>query len=353
MATESRPPFAAAALWCIEMNVPPPAAAAFVHSLATRILDRTTGDAELLHACAALHEWALGPQPALSGTSIGLPSGLAIAPLDAARCLLDAARTACLARALDASIAARRARRPNERIEILYAGCGPLAPLALIAAARHRETPLRISLIDAHPESLRMARGVFERAGLAGLLGDVVCDDAARWRRPAAAPRAAILVAEVMQRALAREPQLAVVANLLPQCEHGTELIPARIGIELALAPLESLFLGASGAARHRLGSVLELSAAALPALCRALRANPTRLPAQSLQIPDDAPHGCHAVLLTCIDGGHGHALAESASGLTQPLPVLELGRVAPGETLTLCYRLVPEPGFEFARPAG
>lgn len=333
------------------MSVPPPTSVApHVGSLAARILDPTIAGASLQRACDELHDWALGPLPALSGASIALPSGLAIAPVDAARCLLDAARTACLARALDASIARRLGRNPRGRVDILYAGCGPLAPIALIAAAHHSDAPLRISLVDAHPESLRNACALFERAGLAGLLGDVACDDAACWRLPATAARPAILVAEIMQRALAREPQLAVVANLLPQCQDGADLIPARIGIELVLAPLETLFDGASRPTQHPLGTVLELSTATLPALCGALRGDASGLPEVSLRIPSDAPHGCHAVLLTCIDGGHGHALAEGASGLTQPLPLLQLGQVAPGDTLKLRYRLAPEPGFEFAR---
>jgi hypothetical protein len=323
---------------------------AFVRSLAAVVLDPASTGAELQRACEALHAWALGGLPALSGQSTVLPAGLAIAPADAARCLLDAARTACLARALDASIAHRVLRDPGACVHVLYAGCGPLAPLALLAAARHRHAPLRITLLDVHAQSLHHARATFERAGLAGSLGGTVCADAAGWRLPEAAPRPAILVAEVMQRALAREPQLAVVANLLPQCEAGADLVPACIGVELALAPLEALFGAAPDEPPYRLATVLELSGASLPALCQSLRLEPAWLPESSLRIPSGAPRDCHAVLRTRIEGGHGHALPEGASGLTQPMPVPELGRLAPNDTLRLRYRLLPVPGFELAR---
>jgi hypothetical protein len=328
----------------------PAAAATFVHGLAACILDPTTGDAALREACDALHGWALGLHPDLSRTPIGLPSGLAIAPVDAARCVLDAPRTACLARALDASIAHQLARNPDARVQVLYAGCGPFAPLALIAATRWRHARLRIDLLDVHAASLRSARALFDQAGLAGLLGEAICADAVRWRRPTQAPRPAILVAEVMQRALACEPQLAVVANLLPQCAGDADLVPAKITVDAALASLEALFGGGSGVVEHALGAVLELSAAALPVLCRHLQNDPTRLPEVVLPVPADAPQGCHAVLRTRIDAGHGHTLAQGDSGLTQPLPLLEPGRLAPGDVLKLHYRLTPEPGFECVR---
>jgi hypothetical protein len=37
-------------------------------------------------------------------------------------------------------------------------------------------------------------------------------------------------------------------------------------------------------------------------------------------------------------------------SGLTQPLPLLELGPIEPVTTLHLCYRLTPAPGFQARR---
>ena len=61
-----------------------------------------------------------------------LPNGKAIYPYAAATCLLDYARTRAFAGSVHDAIEAANIRFPGERIEILYGGTGPYAPLALM-----------------------------------------------------------------------------------------------------------------------------------------------------------------------------------------------------------------------------
>ena len=318
-----------------------------LRAVAASLLDPALHGDALQRACADLHAMALASEPALTQTPIALASGVAISPRDAANCILDAPRTACLARAVDAAVAARIPR--STPIEVLYAGCGPFAPLALCTAALRPDAPLRFTLIDAHAPNLARAHRLFERAGLAHMIASMVCEDAARWTRPPG-PAPDILIAEVMQRALALEPQVAVLVNLSPQCRPDAAIVPSLIRIDLALRRLDTMF--DAGVPDSVLGTALTLSRASLPALRAALLHDSTGLPDTVLELPRDAPSGRVGVLLTHVEAGDGYVLAPGASGLTQPLPLLAQGIASPGDRFRLRYRLEPVPGFDVTRMA-
>ena len=316
-----------------------------LRAVAAALLHAALRGEALQQACADLLALAVASEPELGEAPIALASGVAISPRDAANCILDGPRTACLARAVDAAVAARIPS--SQPIEVLYAGCGPFAPLALCTAALRPDAPLRFTLIDAHAPNLARARRLFERAGLAHMIASTVCADAACWTRPPGPPPD-ILIAEVMQRALALEPQVAVMANLLSQCRPDAAMVPAVIRVDLALRRVDEMF--DPGVPDRVLGTALTLSRASLPALRAAILRDATVLPEIVLDVPRDAPTDCVGVLLTHVEAGEGHVLAAGSSGLTQPLPLLAQGLVRPGDRFRLRYRLEPVPGFDLER---
>jgi hypothetical protein len=318
-----------------------------LRAVAASLLDPSLRGNFLQRACANLHAMAVASEPALPEAPISLASGVAIGPRDAANCILDAPRTACLARAVDAAVAARLPRLTP--IEVIYAGCGPFAPLALCTAALRPDAPLRFTLIDAHVSNLARAHRLLERAGLAHMIASMVCEDAARWTRPPG-PAPDVLVAEVMQRALAHEPQVAVLTNLSSQCRPDAAIVPSAIRIDLALRRPADLF--DAGVPDRVLGTALTLSRASLPVLRAAILRDSTGLPGTALNVPRDAPEGCVGVLLTHVEAGDGHVLTPGSSGLTQPLPLLAQGIAGPGDRYRLRYRLQPVPGFDVERMA-
>jgi hypothetical protein len=312
------------------------------------MLDTAASTETQHHACAAISAICLAQLPSLDETPTALPDGLALSPADAARCLLDTVRTAKLLQAVERVIRLRL--QHASQVEVLYAGCGPLAPLALLLAPMFPAERVRFSLIDIHPASLACARRLFEISGSARSLKHVLCTDAAKVRLPAGM-LPDILVVELMQQALSQEPQLAVTANLLPQCQADAVLVPLRITVNACLADVAQEHGPLGGRRRVELGCLLELSGETLPRLQTHIANEPCHLPQMLLQVPRSAPIDSHLMLRTTMETCEGLVLSENESGLTRPRFELAVGVLAPGDEILCRYSLGAQPGFRFRRP--
>ena len=278
---------------------------------------------------------------------IMLPSGKAIAPKWAASCLLDVARTATFLRGTEAALHAALARFPQRPVEMLYSGCGPFAPFALMLATCFDAAQVRVTLLDVNPRSLACARRLFETFGLADFVRAYVQADATTFVWPRGLPLHVVL-AETMQRALEEEPQVAVSLNLAPQLCDGGILIPERIAVDLCLydpacgfpdADCADTFKGPRLAVR--LGTVLELTAASARTI-----AVDGEYPVTLLDVPADA-RGLSAMLRTAVTVFGDHSLGEHASGITTPLL---LGGIAGARRVRARYAGGPRPGFRCER---
>jgi hypothetical protein len=320
-------------------------------ALAAILLDDRAALSEQKFACDAFYASCLSQLGELNPDALMLPSGKAISSADAARCVLDFVRTTQFVRAMDRAISERLRRAPDCNVDIVYAGCGPIAPLALILARRYRRSGVGFHLIDIHPFALAGAQRLFELAGVAGILRRRWCCDAATTCLPAdCVPD--ILVSETMQSALAVEPQLAILANLVPQCPADVVLVPERITISACLARTENELSTERASERIDLGNLIELSKATLPSFSALLDRQPEHLPEICLHVPDDAPEGMNLMLCTRVETVPGLVLFDYQSGLTYPQLRFELGAIIPGESLLFSYRLGREPGFRINRPA-
>ena len=283
-----------------------------------------------------------------------LPSGKAISPKDAARCVLDVARTTKFLRGIHAAVVEARRRFPGEPIEILYAGCGPFATLALPLATQFSAQEVQFTLIDIHGRSLESARNLFHSFGLKGYVRDYVRSDAASYVHHSS-PH--IVVAETMQRALEQEPQVGITRNLVPQLRRGGFLIPEAITINAWLADLSKEYsvppaeINESAASFERvetnrerinIGQILEFSAAhsfALP--------GETCVPV-ILDVPAVLPGNLNLILSTTVRVFTSVVLGEYESGLTCPVVMHDFNVKRRGKQIEFGYLLGNKPGFQW-----
>lgn len=285
-----------------------------------------------------------------------LPDGSAISPQDAARCLLDHYRTAQFVRGMHAAIGAAQQRFPGRTIEILYAGCGPYASLVLPLCTCFTPGQIRFTLLDFHQHSLDSAKLLLENLGYDDFVRAYIQADAASYRYPEHLPLHIVLT-ETMQKALDKEPQFAITANLAPQLEKGGILVPECIAIDFCLADLAREFAPATvpslqrvRTGQQRLLTLAATGVAALAQQARLVQATGERLlPGVKVQIPELAQDTRHAaMLLTRITVFGAIGLDDYESGLTYPCVLHDLGALHSGQHIEFRYRLGCRPGFVY-----
>lgn len=286
-----------------------------------------------------------------------LDHGLAISPSQAAGCMLDSVRTAQFLRATHAALVEARERFPGQALEVLYAGCGPYAPLAIPLTTRFTADEIQFTLLDVHQRSLDAARLIFKSLDLGAFVRDYQQCDASSYRHPA--QRALhLVVTETMQAALLCEPQVSIVMNLAPQLCDGGILIPERVAIDACLWDLEykpsPISHGNEGLlpemTRIHLGRVAEVTLETCRNLSKKLGANSSEehfVPAGSVETPQNATENFYLTLLTTITVFGQFTLSESESLLTYPIVMHDLGKIRGGMKIELYYQLGAKPGFK------
>jgi hypothetical protein len=324
--------------------------------LAAVLLDSSAPPVALARAASSLYALllrssGLEDDPAARLES-RLPSGRALSPLDAARCVLDPLRTAVLLRGVDAAITAARERARGRRVGLLYAGTGPLAPLVLPLLPLVPAGSLRVTLLDVHPAAVAALRRVVERFGIGDAVADVLACDAAEWA-PAPGTAIDVAVVETLQRSLSHEPQVAIVRNLVPRLAPRGVVVPESIRLELVLSDPDAEIAGGfasarAEAARVPVGTVFELSRRSAFAPLDAEGC----LPPVVVTLPVPIGPGARPMIFTRIDAFGAHTLATAVSGLTVPEPLWQVPDLPAGSRLAFRYRLGSDPGLAWASPA-
>ena len=294
-----------------------------------------------------------------------LPCGRAISPLDAGRCVLDLARTAKFLRGVRSAIDEAQRRFPNEIIHILYAGCGPFAPLVLPLATFYGPDQVQFTLLDIHHKSIGYVTRVVDALGFSQSVRQFIQADAATYRHPKESP-IHVVVIEALQKGLTAEPQVTITLNLAPQLHSKGILVPERItltacyadlGKEIALLPTggkrSDLKLASDGRKKRIvLGVPFELTAEnALEFAAELSRLGPggaKHLPCRTLKNKRRSSVAQNLVIFTTVVVFGSIILGDYDSGVTYPVVLPGPPLDTEHENLAFVYQLGQQPGLSY-----
>jgi len=207
----------------------------------------------------ALFEKASGfnTQTAAQDSNIELEQGVAIGAKWAALCVKDMMRTRKFLRGINKAISDRLKSYPDEPVRVLYTGTGPFATLLLPLTTQYSPDELQIFGIEVNQETFKHVQKVIQSFGSEAYFYKMECCDATTVHLSLEQP-IHILVTECLQRALEKEPQVAILANLLPQLNSDVVLIPEAVDLHVGL--LKSTIFNGMNKAKAEDGIVVSKS---------------------------------------------------------------------------------------------
>lgn len=160
--------------------------------------------------------------------------GEAIGPKWAGMCLEDLARTKAFVRGICQAVEERKEEKKDKPIVVLYTGTGPFATLILPLLTRYSPDELKFLLLEINPISVASLKKVVSGLKASEYVVGIYQEDALSFEIPN--PYLVdIVIIECLQRALAKEPQVAIAHHLVPQLKENVILIPEQIRLHLAL----------------------------------------------------------------------------------------------------------------------
>lgn len=170
-------------------------------------------------------------QSDLERKHIDTENGSAIGVFWAAQCIKEITRTQRFARALLEAVRSVQQQKSAQTVNVLYAGTGPFATLALPVMALLTPQEVQFTLLEINAKSYEMLQHVLKTLGLEAFVKHMEIADAATHKL--ADRNVDIVLSETMNRALIKEPQVSIMLNLANQVSEKTIFIPEEIKVTL------------------------------------------------------------------------------------------------------------------------
>ncbi|NOT50030.1 MAG: hypothetical protein HOP10_01985 [Chitinophagaceae bacterium] len=265
--------------------------------------------------------------------------GQAISTYTAALCITDMMRTRKFLLGIKEAVEERLQTDPGKPIIILYAGAGPFATLLTPLTTVFAPDQLQMVLLEINPVSIAYLQKTIQQFGLEKHIIGIEQADAVHYTIPANY-QPDILLSETMKPALQKEPQVSIVANLLPQCKPDTMLIPSTIIVEACLVGN----LASDPLAIMPLQTLLELD----KNTAMQINTNPVISTGITITIPEKPePLYKRIVLTTTVNVFGDHHIGLQESGITLTSTMLDIAGIKKYPArLLFRYIMNEEPGF-------
>jgi len=170
----------------------------------------------------------------VNATHLHLASGKAIGLKWAAMCIQDLIRTKQFMSGVNKAILDKQKTKTEDPIQILYAGSGPFATLVMPLITKFTPDEIQFTCLEVNPISVQSLKNVIDALDATAYFRAIHECDASQFQLPNEVAIDIVLI-EVLQMALAREPQVAITYNLLPQLPKKVTLIPQEISLRIAV----------------------------------------------------------------------------------------------------------------------
>lgn len=170
-----------------------------------------------------------------------LPSGEALSPQTAAGSILDYIKTTKFLRGIKKGIDFQLDTLKKEKINIMYVGTGPFASLIFPLLPIYTDKQLEITAIDYHEETIGAMNKIINEYCYGNYFDEILAIDATTYQN-SKHKQFDIIIIDTVQKALFKEPQVALTNHFSKFLTKDGILIPEEIKISAVLADLPSEF---------------------------------------------------------------------------------------------------------------
>ena len=265
-----------------------------------------------------------------------IAGGVAIGSTWAALCVDDMIRTQKfikgISQAIDTVLSQKTDHTP---VEILYAGTGPFATLILCLLPRYTPQQIQLTLLEINDISFQAVQNVFEQLGLKAFVRSFIQENAATYQIQHLPD---IIISETMVRALDKEPQVAIMMNLLDQVTPASIMIPQSIRLSLGVSRFDAKSFKIEQETLHTL---LEITPHNLKAYREA-----KKFPIKQVKVNLNEWQSYHDLNIdTDIQVYEDCCISFNQSGLTVPKKILDIAQTKENEvSFEFQYQITPLP---------
>lgn len=273
--------------------------------------------------------------------------GVAISPVQAAKCLQEVLRTQIFMQGIAQALEERL--NETETTEILYAGTGPYGLLILPYLALHPQANIRLTLIDIHPENINAVERFINYFNLWHCVDAMEVANATQWR-PESGQSYDLIISETMNTLLRREPQVWIFSHLQKFLKQSGDLIPQSINLHACLSKASIERKRMEGLAGEEMPLDLGAFFTLNKKVAQELGEGREEALSGEISLPSMCEHYDCIKFLTHIQIYKNHQLNENQCSLN--IPVSHHGLcLIPGSKIGFKYKKKPFPEFVFDIP--